>query len=72
MVFVVNFKLLYKINNMGKKIKLKLIVLGDQFSGKSSILRRYKNNDFILNNYSTIGVDFIISDVNHNNNEYFS
>ena len=55
---------------MGKKIKLKLIVLGDQFSGKSSILRRYKNNDFILNNYSTIGVDFIISDVNHNNNEY--
>ena len=55
---------------MGKKIELKLIVLGDQFSGKSSILRRYKNNDFILNNSATIGVDFISSSINHNNNEY--
>jgi len=55
---------------MGKKIKLKLIVLGDQFSGKSSILRRYKDNKFILNNSATIGVDFISSSINHNNNEY--
>ena len=55
---------------MGKKIKLKLIVLGDQFSGKSSILRRYKYNKFILNNSATIGVDFISSSINHNNNEY--
>jgi len=55
---------------MGQKIKLKLIVLGDQFSGKSSILRRYKDNEFILNNSTTIGVDFITSTINHNNNEY--
>ena len=70
MAFVVNFKLFYKINYMGQKIKLKLIVLGDQFSGKSSILRRYKDNEFILNNSTTIGVDFIASTINHNNNEY--
>jgi small GTP-binding protein len=55
---------------MGQKIKLKLIVLGDEFSGKSSILHRYKNKDFILNNSSTIGVDFVTSIINHNNNEY--
>ena len=55
---------------MGQKIKLKLIVLGDEFSGKSSILHRYKNKDFILNNSSTIGVDFVTSTINHNNNEY--
>jgi len=55
---------------MGQKIKLKLIVLGDEFSGKSSILLRYKNKEFILNNSSTIGVDFVTSTINHNNNEY--
>lgn len=55
---------------MGQKIKLKLIVLGDEFSGKSSILHRYKNNEFILNKSSTIGVDFVTSTIIHNNNEY--
>ena len=55
---------------MGQKIKIKLIILGDEFSGKSSILNRYKNNQFILNNSSTIGVDFINSKIIHNNNEY--
>ena len=55
---------------MGQKIKLKLIVLGDEFSGKSSLLHRYKNKEFILNNSSTIGVDFVTSTINHNNNEY--
>ena len=55
---------------MGQKIKIKLIVLGDEFSGKSSILHRYKNKEFILNNSSTIGVDFVTSTINHNNNEY--
>ena len=55
---------------MGKNIKLKFIVLGDQFSGKSSILNRYKNGDFIDNITSTIGVDFISKTITKDDNNY--
>ena len=55
---------------MGKSIKLKLIVLGDQFSGKSSILNRYKNNVFMDYSVSTIGVDFVTKTLIKDDNEY--
>jgi small GTP-binding protein len=55
---------------MGKSIKLKLIVLGDQFSGKSSILNRYKNNVFMDYSVSTIGVDFVTKTTSKDGNEY--
>lgn len=55
---------------MGKSIKLKLIVLGDQFSGKSSILNRYKNNVFMDYSVSTIGVDFVTKTIINDGNEY--
>ena len=55
---------------MRKKIKLKLIILGDEFSGKSSILHAYKNKSFMPNSSSTIGVDFITETIIYNNNEY--
>lgn len=55
---------------MGKSIKLKLIVLGDQFSGKSSILNRYKNNVFMDYSVSTIGVDFVTKTIIKDDNEY--
>ena len=53
-----------------KIIKLKLVVLGEQNVGKSSILNRYKTKNFILNTSSTIGVDFFISNIIKNNTEY--
>ena len=55
---------------MGKSIKLKLIVLGDQFSGKSSILNRYKNNLFMDYSVSTIGVDFVTKTIIKDDTEY--
>jgi len=55
---------------MGKNIKLKFIVLGDQFSGKSSILNRYKNGEFIDYSVSTIGVDFVSKTIIKDNNNY--
>lgn len=55
---------------MGKKIKLKLIVLGDTYCGKSSILTRYKNNNFSESGSSTIGVDFFNIPLHKNNTEY--
>jgi small GTP-binding protein len=53
-----------------KTIKLKLVVLGEQNVGKSSILNRYKTKKFIVNSSSTIGVDFFLSNIIKNNTEY--
>jgi small GTP-binding protein len=55
---------------MGKSIKLKFIVLGDQFSGKSSILNRYKNDNFMDYSTSTIGVDFVSNTIIKDDNKY--
>ena len=55
---------------MGKSIKLKFIVLGDQFSGKSSILNRYKNDNFMDYSTSTIGVDFVSKTIIKDDNKY--
>lgn len=50
-----------------KKITLKIIILGSSEVGKTSILKRYFNNQFIQNKISTIGVDFITKYFKFNN-----
>ena len=55
---------------MVKYTKVKLILLGDTYIGKSSILNMYKNNYFCENISATIGVDFVKSTVKKNNNDY--
>ena len=48
---------------MGKYTKVKLILLGDTYTGKSSILSMYKNNYYSENITATIGVDFVKSTI---------
>ncbi len=55
---------------MGKYTKVKLILLGDTYTGKSSILSMYKDNCFNENISATIGVDFVKSTIKKNNNDY--
>ena len=55
---------------MVKNIKLKIIVLGDPYCGKTSILMRYKNDYFLENNSSTIGVDFFKLSLPKNDTNY--
>ena len=55
---------------MGKYTKVKLILLGDTYTGKSSILDMYKNNNFNGNTSATIGVDFVKSTIKKDNNDY--
>lgn len=55
---------------MTQKIKLKLVVLGDQDCGKSSIVNRYVNNFFVKTSQSTIGVDFLKKTLEIDNNVY--
>ena len=50
-----------------KKITLKIIILGSSEVGKTSILKRYFNNQFVQNKISTIGVDFITKYFKFNN-----
>ena len=38
----------------------KILILGDHYTGKSTILHRYTDNTRLLNSTSTIGVDFKI------------
>jgi small GTP-binding protein len=55
---------------MVKNIKLKVIVLGDPYCGKSSILLRYQKNNFSENLSSTIGVDFFKLSLTKNDTDY--
>ena len=55
---------------MGKYTKVKLILLGDTYIGKSSILSMYKDNCFNENISPTIGVDFVKSTIKKNDNDY--
>jgi GTPase SAR1 family protein len=41
------------------KFNLSLIIIGNQSVGKTAILRRKKDETFINNNKSTIGIDCI-------------
>ena len=44
--------------NINMKLKLKLIMLGDTCVGKTSIVKRKKENDYSNLYNSTISVDF--------------
>jgi GTPase SAR1 family protein len=41
------------------KAKIKAIVLGDQSTGKTSIINRFINNQFTDGTGPTIGIDFL-------------
>jgi len=55
---------------MVKNVKIKMILLGDAYSGKTSVLNRYVNNTFSNSPKSTIGVDFFKLDINKNESNY--
>ena len=55
---------------MVKNIKLKMILLGDTYSGKTSIMNRYFNNFFENESKSTIGVDFFKTTLQKNGSNY--
>ena len=41
-----------------ESLKLKVVVVGDQNVGKTSLLKRYANNDYSADEERTIGSDF--------------
>ena len=55
---------------MVKSVKLKMILLGDAYSGKTSIMNRYFNNVFEHDSKSTIGVDFFKTTLQKNDTNY--
>tara|TARA_B110001469_G_C9639807_1_gene321549 strand:- start:1870 stop:2487 length:618 start_codon:yes stop_codon:yes gene_type:complete len=55
---------------MVKDVKLKMILLGDAYSGKTSIMNRYFNNVFETDIKSTIGVDFFKTKLTKNDINY--
>jgi small GTP-binding protein len=55
---------------MVKNVKLKMILLGDAYSGKTSIMNRYFNNVFEHDSKSTIGVDFFKTTIEKNGTQY--
>lgn len=62
-------------SNSNKKTPIKLdydylfkfIVIGDSYTGKSSIVSRFADDDFVESYISTIGIDFKIRIIEHNN-----
>lgn len=47
-------------NNNNFDVKIKLLVIGDQSVGKTSIMNRFIENEFNTSTLSTIGIDFRI------------
>lgn len=45
---------------------MKILCLGNVATGKTCIIRRYVNNEFSHQYRTTIGVDFMLKDVNIN------
>ena len=48
------------------EFKLKVILVGDFACGKTSILKRIKDEAFMNSYSSTIGIDYIKKSFNHN------
>ena len=62
---------------VGGKIKYKLVLLGDQHVGKSSIIDRFINDKFeesynvpLILSQATIGIDFLVRNILHDNRTY--
>lgn len=62
---------------IGGKIKYKIVLLGNQYVGKSSIIDRFINDRFdesynvILSfTQATIGIDFLVRNIVHNSKTY--
>jgi len=53
-----------------EKIVFNILFLGNIGVGKTSIIKRYVNNDYYNINCSTIGVDFFIKQIEKNNKIY--
>nr|AWL25032.1 Rab9A protein [Dugesia japonica] len=51
-------------------ILLKVILLGDCYVGKSSLMQRYVTNKYKEDNYHTIGVEFLRKEIVVNNQRY--
>ena len=60
--------------NSSEKIDniFKVIVVGDRFVGKTSIINRYVNNNFNINNLVTIGFDSFIKEIKLKNGKIIS
>lgn len=48
---------------MSKNLLLKIVILGDSGVGKTAILSKYVNNEFIRDHKATIGADFLIKEL---------
>jgi small GTP-binding protein len=67
------YKLNSNHNNMNDEIydyKLKFIIIGDSNVGKSNLLLQFTDNKFIDHHDLTIGVEFGMKHVEHNNTKY--
>ena len=49
---------------------LKVVILGDGGVGKSSLMNRFVNNEFDSQSFHTIGVEFLIKDINVGDSVY--
>ncbi|MHA1271029.1 MAG: Rab family GTPase [Candidatus Helarchaeota archaeon] len=54
---------------MAKEYKFKVVLLGESGVGKTSIIDRYVNNRFKEKYQPTLGVDFLIKDIEINDNK---
>ena len=65
-----------KKNNTNEKVEenliFKIIILGDSGVGKTSIIKRYVNNNFEDNISSSIGINFVIKDLFFNKKQKVS
>lgn len=50
---------------------VKILILGDQTVGKTSLLLRYTRNEFVENQISTLGVDFKQKEINREGNTFY-
>ena len=50
-----------------KNLKLKIILVGNSFTGKTSIINRYHNNTFTQNTKNTISMNFVTKKLSLNN-----
>jgi len=50
--------------------RVKVVLVGDQGVGKTSILNRFLFSSFEEDQVSTVGIDFLCKVVSHNNSKY--